>query len=437
MKNEKVLLSILAIAISMIFLFSCAKKEQKTTEPYKVNVQIVEPVFRKYQEKLVFSGTSDTRKSTRVSFQVSGEIREMNFEVGQPVNKGDILARLDDKQYEANLGIALAQVSSAQASYNKYLVGFRAEDKAMAKAGMLQARANMEHAKSELERYENVYREDAVAKQQYDTVLNQYRVAREQYNSARSHYEMTSAGYTREDKAIALSNVQVAGSNLKSAEVQLSYTVLKAPLDGVISEKIAEIGALVGPGNPVYEIQSHSANDFVIYVPSIHMEKIHRGDVADVTFLNFPGRVIKAVVWEIQPVADQEAKSYRVKLKLKESPEMKGLSGIVGKATFYFKGKVRSATVPLSCIREKKDKSGYYVFAVREGRAEPVDVKVLRIEDEQVMISAVLPDKSQVVVSGQEYLNSGAPVNVVSALNAQDYVSPDKEPQPFIPQNNL
>lgn len=429
---------ILLFMLSLVFTGCPEKEVKKEEEPFTVPVLVQKPDFKEFREYLEFPGSTDTPLVTQVAFMASGAIENLYFDVGDPVKKGDLLGRLDQRQYADNVKSAEAQVGYANANYVKALAGSRPQEIKIAKANMLQAEESMNFAKKEMERYKKVYQEDAISEQQYSSMLSQYKVAVEQYEAARKQYHMIVEGNRVEDIDIARSNINVASASLQSANTQLAYTVLYSPVTGTITKKLAEVGSMVNASAPVFEIQSSQALDFTLYIPAIHMPKINLGSEANVSFYSKPDKIIKAKVREIQPLSDQATKSFRVKLKLQEAPTLKNLSGEIGKATFYLGASHRGIYLPLASLRKEDDGKGYFIFYVDEKNvAHKAYVKVLTIKDQQVKIEAVLPKDCRVVISGQEYLKENQLCKIITSLDSYKYVTPDKEAEPIKPSNKL
>lgn len=431
------------VFIMALFLTGCEKKKEEKVEAYRVPVQVVQVEKRVFQDQLEFPGTTDTFIITKVSFMASGTIEDIYFDVGMPVKKGDIMARLDQKQYIDNVNSAQSQVGYANANLAKARAGSRDQEVKMALAGMNQAKANLENAQKEMERYRKAYQEDAVAEERYSNMVSQYKVAKESYVSARKNYEMTKEGTRKEDLDIARSNVNVSAAGLQSAQTQLAYTILRSPIDGVVVSKMMDVGAMASPQSPVFEIQSSQALDFTIYVPDIHIKKIHIGQEAEVEFFKDPDRQIKAGVREIQPLADSHTRSYRVKLRLKEAPGMKNYSGEIGKALFLTGPKIPGIFVPLSALIKKEAEKQFYIFYLDDQeKACKVEVKVISIRNQNAKIVPIesgkpIPPDARVIISGQEYVKDGSLCKVVTAVDSWKYVTPDKEPTPEPPTNNL
>ena len=437
--NWQLLLMIVCfIALSLVATGCSKKEEKKAEEPFSVPVLVKTPDFKDFQEKLEFPGTTDVPLVTRVSFMASGAIEALYYDVGDRVSKGDLLGRIDQKQYIDNVKSAQAQVGYANANYTKALAGSRKQEIDMAKANMLQAKANMEHSKKEMERYRKVYEADAVSEQQYSSMLNQYKVSKEQYESARKQYNLYLEGTRKEDINIARSNVHVSSTSLQSARTQLSYTLLYSPVNGTITQKFVDVGSMASPSSSVYEIQSSQALDFTIYVPAIHMKKIHMGTEANIVFYSNPKKVIKGKVREIQPLSDEQTRSFRVKLKMEEAPNLKNLTGEIGTATFAFGEKRKGMYIPLAALMKNDDGKGNYVYYVdEEDKAHKAYVKVLTIKNELANIEAVFPKGSKVVISGQEYLKENQLCKIVTSVDSYKYVTPDKESEPEKPSNKL
>lgn len=443
MRNKKNLfldtIILLFLMVSFIFTGCQQKKEtKKEEEPFVVPVSVQKPDYKEFREYLEFPGNTDTPLVTQVAFMASGAIENLYFDVGDPVNKGDLMGRLDQKQYVDNVRSAEAQVGYANANYNRALAGSRPQEIKIAKANMLQAEESMNYSKKEMERYKKVYQEDAISEQQYSSMLSQYKVNKEQYEAAKKQYHMTVEGTRPEDINIARSNIHVASATLQSANTQLAYTLLYAPVSGTITKKLAEVGTMVNASAPVFEIQSAQALDFTVYIPAIHMPNIHIGSEADVTFYSKPDKIIKAKVREIQPLSDEATRSFRVKLKLLEAPTLKNLSGEIGKAKFHLEKSHRGLFLPLSSLRREEDGKGYFIFYVDEkDKAHKAYVKVLTIKNHLAKIEAILPKDSRVVISGQEYLKEDQQCKIVTSLDSYKYVTPDKEVDPAEPSNKL
>lgn len=436
-KGIRIFIYALVVLMSVGLLFStgCSKEDKSAAneaDAKKKNeimtvVQVVEPKFGYISDKLSFPGVTSPTTVTGTAFLVPGKVESMNYQVGQAVKKGDLLATLDSEIYERQVGVASAAVGVAEANRQKVNTGARHQEIDMVKRQMHQAQSGFELAKKEKERFDRLYKIDAIPRREHEQVVTHYEVAREQYEAAQQQLDLIKEGASNEDKAIAGSNVQVQYAQMAQASTQLKYTNLYAPMAGIITEKRAEVGAVVNAGTPIYEIQSLGSIDLEVFIPSVHLEKIKMGQEAEVTFMENPGKTIKGIVREIKPMSDRMTRSYGVKIRLSSTPHLKSYTGTIGKATFITGNKVYGAFVPLECIVSSPDNDDNFVFlANKDNTAQKVPVKIIRMKDRKALIKGTFPENPKLILSGQEYLKDGSKIRVVNALNSQKYVSPDK-----------
>ena len=436
--GKSTLLSFFLLLILPILLLSstgCSKEEKTEASPEKkseiiTSVQVIEPEFSYISDKLTFPGVTSPHTITYASFLVSGKISSLNYHVGQAVKKGDLLATLDSEMYQRQVGVASAAVNAAEAQRLKVNTGARHQEIEMAKRNMLQAQSGFDLAKKEKDRFSRLYKIDAIPRRDYDQVMTQYKIRKEQFEAASQQYDLVKEGASREDKLIAGANVEVNRAQLAQASTQLAYTRLYSPMTGIITEKKAEVGTVINAGMPVYEIQSMDSIDLEVFIPSVHLEKVKMGEKADVTFMENPDEKIIGVVREIKPMSDSKTRSYRVKIRLSSTPHLKSYAGTIGKATFNG-NKVYGAFVPVACIVSSPDNDENYVFLIdNDNRAHKVTVQMLKIKDHKALIKGTFPKDAKLVLSGQEYLEEGSKVRIVSALDSQRYVTPDKSEKP-------
>lgn len=425
----------LLLTACLIFSTGCSKEEKSAAEDtgkkdkkeIVTAVQVIDPHFGYVSDKLSFPGVTSPVTATDTAFLVPGKVQSMNYEVGQAVKKGDLLATIDSEIYERQVGVASAAVGVAEANSLKVNTGARHQEIEMAKMQMLQAQSGFELAKKEKERFDRLYSIEAIPKREHDQVVTQYEISRKQYEASQQRFDLVKEGASREDKLIAGSNVQVNRAQLAQASTQLAYTKLYSPITGVITEKKVEEGVVVNAGTPIYEIQSIDAIDLEVFIPSVHLEKIKLGSKAQVTFIENPGEIIEGIVREIKPISDDKTRSYRYKIRLSSSPHLKSYAGTIGKATFVTGNKIYGAFVPLACIVSSQENDDNFVFLVdKDNRAHKVPVNLVKIKDQKALINGSFPKNAQLVLSGQEYLSDGSKVKIVNALDAQKYVSPDK-----------
>ncbi len=183
-------------------------------------------------------GQADATETDMIS-KIPGYIDVMYVKEGQRVSKGEILAHVDSKQLLAKQSEVEAQVAAARAQ-------------------AAQAKAGMELAKLDLDRVTTLYNADAVSRQMYDGAKTKYDVSVESYQQA-------------------LSGVKAYEEGVQQVVVNIEDTYIKSPIDGIITSKYVNQGALVSTGMPIYGVQNPNDNWVNFKVPETILDQFHVG----------------------------------------------------------------------------------------------------------------------------------------------------------------
>lgn len=243
----------------------------------------------KPQNELVLSGNIETHESL-VSFKVQGRIVELPVEEGQSVEKGTLLARLDDADYQQRVRIDEASVHVRQSNLALTLAGTREQEIKALQQNMLDAEADMQQKKLDYERAQRLFSEDAVSAQDRDLADTALKRSQAAFHAAQQKYNEALEGSRKEDIAIAQANLKEASANLGMSRVNLDYTVLRAPTAGVITVRQAELGEVVVPGTPVVTLADLDHIWLRAYVAETDLGRIRWGQDATVTTDTYRGK---------------------------------------------------------------------------------------------------------------------------------------------------
>lgn len=198
------------------------------------------------------------RQIVPVNSRVQGYIKEIRFKEYEKVKKGDTLVIIDDTDMRLN-------VLRADADYRNALAGRRVADRSVvsasanvsvSEASVVEAKILMEHAATELARYEKLLAKDAVTRQQYDGAKTDYEAKKARYEMLAKQRSASSSMVDINRQRISQSDagIELAKALLETAELNLSYTVIVAPCDGYTSRKEIEEGQLVQPGQTLLDV---------------------------------------------------------------------------------------------------------------------------------------------------------------------------------------
>ena len=299
-----------------------------------------------------YAGTVRGRYETKLAFQVGGQILSRNVNVGTRVRAGDVLMVIDarDVQQKANA----------------------------ADAGVASARAQMQLARTNLARYEELYAAQAISA----AALDQYRA---QADAAEAAYRQAAAQSTEASNA-------------------LGYTHLVAGADGVISNITVEEGQVVAAGQTVMTLTREGAREIEIAVPESRLSDVSVGMPAAVT-LWADDIAYTGTVREIAPVADAATGTYTARIALTNAPaELPlGMTAHVRLAAADAAG----AVIPLSALYQTGDTTGVYIVA--DGAVHLQTVTVTAFHDNDVVVTG-LPAGAVVVTAGVHQLHEGEAV---------------------------
>jgi len=268
-------------------------------------------------QALYYSGTVEATQYN-LAFQTAGKVMQVVVDEGYAVSAGDLLAELDLQDLRARLEQAKANYDHAQAGLNalsaqfkEIKTGNRPQDVARAHEAFLSARAVMEEAKKNMEKYRRLFQEGTVSEKEWDAVRLRYDVSLHDYERSADAYDLAKEGSRSETIDAAQAEMQGAKAQLASAEaawqqakIQLSYGQLKAPVAGIITSRNVEPGEVVTPAQDVMTMADLSTVDLKIFVDETEIGKVKPGQAVEVRVDTFSDKVYKGTVSYISPEAE-------------------------------------------------------------------------------------------------------------------------------------
>jgi len=287
--------------------------------------------------------------SVQLSSRVMGYIRDLKVVEGQAVKQGELLFVLDPVDVQG-------AVTQAQ-------------------QGLLQAEAALKDAKADYERFEQLYKDEVVNRQQFEKMKLNYEVAK--------------------------SRVAQARAGLTQARGQFEYTRVTSPINGVVTAKFANEGDMANPGQPVVTVEDSSRLQVQTSVSEALFRQLKLGVAVQVEVDGQP-QPLTATVARLSPAADPVAHTYPVKLDI-AAPGLK--SGSFARVLFQ-SGSRQVLAVPAGAVVERAGIRG--VFAIdAQGLAQFRMVRTGSRVNGQVEILAGLAEGERVVTEGVEQVQNG------------------------------
>ena len=258
--------------------------------------------------ELVLYGNVDIRQVDLAFFERE-RIASLLVNEGDSVTKGQLLGTLDKQRFRYQLALAEARVQSQREVVARMEAGTRPEEIRKARADLEAAQARVIDAKRTYERIERATRKGAAAMRELDDAVSARDASMAQAEALRAALDLALAGPRKEDIAAAKAQLAEREAQLNLARRNLDDANLYAPSDGVIQDRLLEVGDMASPQKAVYTIALKSPLWIRVYVDEPDLGKIVPGMPAKVKTDSYPGKVYDGWVGFISPTAEFTPKS--------------------------------------------------------------------------------------------------------------------------------
>ncbi len=357
-----------------------------------VAVQVAEVSYEPLQEIHQFTGTVYPIYQYVLAPKVSGRIIEIRKRIGDPVRKGEVLARIDDAEYQQAVLEAEANLKIAQAS-------------------LVETKGQAELAKQELDRAQSLREKGIASTAEFDAANSSNTAQNARFKLAQAQVEQREAA-------------------LNSAKIRLNYTILTAPEPGFVGERFADEGSLLSPNSPVLTVV---AIDRVIVRTTVierDYGRLHPGQDAAVEVDSYAGEQFRGVVSRIAPMLQESARVANTEVDV-ENGSHKLKPGMFARVNVVLAENDNAQVIPTQALLSGRgSETGAGVFMVDESGGPvakfiPVEVGITTTGKSEI-ISPVL--KGKVVTLGQHLLSDGSPVILPGKGPAADGKEPGRGP---------
>lgn len=263
------------------------------------------------ETQIVLQGNIDIRQ-VNMAFKVGGRIETLDFDEGDRVKAGQVLATLEQRYFEDDLRLARAQRDAAAATFRRYQNGSRPEEVDQARANVESARADVANARSQYQRLKKLSAvrlpdqtvAQAVSQEDVDNAKTALDVAEAKLVVNQKSLALALIGPREEDVSNAKASFQAEEARVVVSERNLSDSKMVAPNDGTILTRAREKGAIVQPGEVVFTLTLSSPVWVRAYVGETDLGAVRPGMAARVTTDSAPGKVYVGHIGFISPTAE-------------------------------------------------------------------------------------------------------------------------------------
>ena len=343
---------LLAPLVMTIALAACSDDKAEVSQaPALRPVKVVEVDAASPAREMRYSGAVKARSEAATGFRVAGKIIERNVDIGDRVNPGDVLARIDATDYEL-------QVRSAEAS-------------------LASAQRQVETTEFALTRAEALYKQQVTTKAQLEQAQLSYNQATATRDSARS--------------------------TLEQARNQVGYSELKADKPGIVTAINADAGQVVSAGSPVVTVAADGEKEVLIAVPENEIFAFTNGKIVDVPFWSNAGVTLKGTVREVAGSADASSRTFAVRISLPEDARV--LLGMTAGVIATTPTADNHYSLPLSALaRDPGQQTIVWTVERLDGTVHARPVKVAEFTDVGIKISEGIRPGDLVVAAGTQFM---------------------------------
>ncbi len=361
MFNKNILLPFTLLAF--LFITSCSndksKAESNNEKPIAVTLA---DASSNTQQAVLASGQVEAIQSANISTRVMGRITNIFVKVGDVVKKGQLLASISDEDIKAKRAQINSSIHEAEASYNA--------------------------AQKDLDRFNNLYKQQSATAKELDNVTLQYKSAKARVDAAKEMRNEVNA--------------------------MLSYSSLTAPFSGVVTQKLVEVGSIANPGMPILTIEQTGILQVAASVAESDISNIQVGDIAQMQ-IKSTGKMFQGKITQLNPSSKFTGGQFIIKISIPETEKKDVYSGMFVTVTIPTK-KIKQHTeenimIPISAIVNRDELTGIYTVSTNN-TALLRWIRLGKTFNDKVEVLSGLSKDEKFIIKSESKLYNGVKVKV-------------------------
>lgn len=392
----RILYPALLIIAGMLLFTACGGPAPSAVSARPVQAEVITVQSESVPAILQAPGAVQARERVALSSQINGFVREVRVNAGDTVAAGQVLVTLDARDADSQKDAAQASIEEAQAARAEARKGAE-----VAQSMRTAAKAAMDLASGTFARYQKLFETRSVSPQELDEVRARRDAAAADFAAKEA---MVAAAQDRLQQVEA--RIAQASAQLRRADVNVGWSVVKAPSSGRIVERSVDPGSAIFPGSPLIALESTSRPQILASLPTTESSRLRIGLEVRVRIPEQPP--VQGRVSEIIPLSAPGSHTVQFKVDMPA-----GLSEVTGS---YVTVEVPTGTrqallVPVQSVRESGQLTGVFVvdsFAKARFRL----VKMTPYDSERVELLAGLEPGERIIAKLTEQLTDGVSLEI-------------------------
>jgi len=407
-----------ALALPMALLPGCKKEAAPETE---VTVQAEHPEQGAIAEHIAADAILAPLAQAAIAPKISAPVRKFYVQRGARVKAGELLATLENNDLAAAAQDNKGSYMAAEAAFATATKAQVPEDTLKAESDVAQAKANLDLNLSIVKGRKQLFSEGAIPGRDLDSAQAALVAAQAAYDAAAKHLESVRSVSREAALKSAQGQLTSAEGKYKGAEAQVSYSEIRSPIDGVVTDRPLFAGETAAAGAPLVTVMDISSLLAKTHLAQALAQRMKVGDEASIAVPGIAEPVV-AKVSLISPALDPGSTTVEVWLKIdNKSGALK--VGTPVKVSITGRTEAKAWKIPLASILSAQDGGKSVMVVGSDGKAHRKAVTLGLQDAEDVQITSGLAPGDTVITGGAYGLDDGAKVKVGPA--ADD----DKKPE--------
>ena len=383
------------VFLCVIVLFcSCGKKEKRSKPP--VNVEVAKPRYLKFQKKIRVQGNIEPKEYANICVRLDGVLENLMVDEGDRIKKGAMLFQCDKVNLENEVEVAEQNVNVAKTEETKALIQLEIEKIKLEKGGI------------DFDRAKKLIKAQAISKDTYERTELLWKKAKADLKRSEAHLQHV--------KAL----VEQAQSNVKIAKKELEDSMIKSPIDGVVTFVLKELGEYAKKGDCVLRIEKPDDLEISILLSSNYYSMIEKGKSKAIIYSLGGDKLMESIISYCSPSIDPTSRTFEIKIDLPKDKKL--VSGMLCSIDLLFIEKMAYG-VPTEAVMTRSGNRAI-IFLLNQGKAEELEIKCGIIDNNYTEIKDLVDKNISVIVQGQSFLDDGTPVKIINnKLTEQKNVS--------------
>ncbi len=409
--------SLVIVLAGLVFMSACggskaenkqpnAKAANSSALPQSFDVTTAAAIKRELPQYFEATGTLAGDEQTDVAPIIGGKVVLVGVDLGTFVKKGDMLAKLDDRDAQLRLEQAQAQLSQQEATVRQAeeRLGLKSNQKfdPLQVPDVRNARAALNLAEKQFRRYEKLLESGDVSRSTFD-------VQKAQFEQAQQAYE-TAVNVARQNYAA----VQTARAGLQSIRVQIEQakkaindSVIYSPMAGFVADRPVDVGEYVTTTSKIATIVRTNPLRMKIDVPEQSVPSVKVGQTVSLTTSAYPDKIFNGHVARISPNVNTTSRTLTVEAEVNNS---EGLLKPGQFATARIAQPLTESAVMIPARAVRTEGNVNRVFVIKDGKAEQRLVQLGRTDGDMVEVKTGIKENEKVATGNVDKLADGSSV---------------------------